>query len=80
MTSEYWAQCYAANKETPYPITYAGIDLTDPDTDGDGIRDGADDQDHDDIPNVMELSRYDASGGFTRLASGQGHLRRVPAV
>ena len=64
MTSEYWAQCYAANKETPYPITYGGVDLTDPDTDGDGIRDGADDQDHDDLPNVMELSRYDASGGF----------------
>ena len=26
------------------------------------MRDGADDQDHDDIPNVMELSRNAASG------------------
>ena len=31
-------------------------------SDGDGVRDGADDQDHDDIPNVMELSRIAASG------------------
>ena len=36
--------------------------MADPDTDGDGVRDGADDQDHDDIPNVMELSRIAASG------------------
>jgi hypothetical protein len=36
--------------------------VADPDTDGDGVRDGADDQDHDDIPNLMELSRNMASG------------------
>ena len=35
--------------------------LADADTDGDGVLDGADDQDHDDIPNMMELSRYAAS-------------------
>ena len=35
-------------------IAYAGTDPTDADTDGDGVRDGADDQDHDDIPNIME--------------------------
>lgn len=43
--------------ETPYPITYAGTSPVDPDSDGDGIRDGADDQDHDDVPNYHELSR-----------------------
>ncbi len=32
------------------------------DTDGDGVRDGADDQDHDDIPNIAEMSRNAASG------------------
>lgn len=63
MTQDYWNKCYAPIDEKPYLITYSGTDLTDPDTDGDGIRDGADDQDHDDIPNVMELSRYAASGG-----------------
>lgn len=56
----WWSSCYAAEK--PYYITYSDTDLADPDTDGDGVRDGADDQDHDDLPNVMELSRIDASG------------------
>lgn len=75
MTSEYWAACYA--HEQPFPITYAGTYATDPDSDGDTVRDGADDQDHDDIPNLMELSRLAASGlwdaepGFTcKLAEG----------
>ena len=54
--------CYAIEK--PYYIDYQGTDLADGDTDGDGVRDGADDQDHDDIPNLMELSRFDASGGL----------------
>jgi hypothetical protein len=72
MTSGYWVECYKETKETPYPITYAGTDLTDADTDGDGVRDGADDQDHDDIPNVMELSRYAASGGFVDWHARKG--------
>ena len=41
----------------PFHVEYAGTDLVDADTDGDGVRDGADDQDHDDVPNLMELSR-----------------------
>jgi hypothetical protein len=60
MTPQYWMGCY--KKEKPFPITYAGTDLVDPDSDGDGVRDGADDQDHDDIPNLMELSRNAATG------------------
>jgi hypothetical protein len=48
--------------ETPYPLQYAATKLDDPDSDGDGVRDGADDQDHDDIPNIMECSRLLASG------------------
>jgi hypothetical protein len=55
----YWSSCYAL--EGAFPIQYAGTDVSDPDSDGDGIRDGADDQDHDDVPNLMELSRMDAS-------------------
>jgi hypothetical protein len=62
MTAEYWKACYASVKEVPYPVTYADTDLVDRDTDNDGVIDGADDQDHDDIPNVMELSRNMASG------------------
>jgi hypothetical protein len=56
---DWWASCYP--QETPYYLTYGDTDIADPDTDGDGIRDGADDQDHDDFPNVMELSRIAAS-------------------
>ena len=48
--------------EKPYYVGYPGTNLADGDTDGDGVRDGADDDDHDDIPNLMELSRNDASG------------------
>ncbi|CAA9463910.1 MAG: hypothetical protein AVDCRST_MAG38-481 [uncultured Solirubrobacteraceae bacterium] len=55
----YWTGCYTL--EAPYPVSYGGTDVTNPDTDGDSIRDGADDQDHDDIPNLMELSRMAAS-------------------
>jgi hypothetical protein len=60
MLPSYWSGCYA--KETPYTVSYAGTSPVDADTDGDGVRDGADDQDHDDIPNVAELSRNAASG------------------
>jgi hypothetical protein len=56
---DWWASCYS--QERPYYITYDDTDIADPDTDGDGVRDGADDQDHDDVPNVMELSRIAAS-------------------
>ena len=56
----YWSGCYSG--ETAYPIAYSGTSHVDADSDGDGIRDGADDQDNDDIPNVMEMSRNAASG------------------
>jgi hypothetical protein len=62
MLPGYWTSCYEA--EAPFHIDYGATDLIDPDTDGDGVRDGADDQDHDDIPNAMELSRMDAARGF----------------
>jgi hypothetical protein len=59
-TPEYWKGCYS--EEGVYPVQYAGTSMVDADTDGDGILDGADDQDHDDVPNIMELSRNMASG------------------
>jgi hypothetical protein len=55
----WWDKVY--DKETPYYLDLAGTRLDDPDSDGDGIRDGADDQDHDDVPNLMECSRQDAT-------------------
>ncbi len=60
MTSAYWGARY--NRETPFRFTYAGTDPVDVDSDGDGVRDGADDQDHDDFPNINELSRQKVTG------------------
>ena len=59
MTPAYWQGCYSM--EVPFHVAYAGTSMVDPDTDGDGILDGADDQDHDDVPNLEELSRFAAS-------------------
>jgi hypothetical protein len=59
MRPEYWSACYGL--EGTFPITYAGTQANDGDSDGDGILDGADDQDHDDVPNLLELSRMAAS-------------------
>jgi hypothetical protein len=59
MRADYWSACYTV--EGAFPIEYAGTKADDADSDGDGVRDGADDQDHDDVPNLMELSRMRAS-------------------
>ncbi|HEX8105264.1 MAG TPA: hypothetical protein VF533_21775 [Solirubrobacteraceae bacterium] len=60
MDASWWKARY--ENERPYAIVYSPTDVADADTDGDGIRDGADDQDFDDIPNLMELSREKATG------------------
>jgi hypothetical protein len=60
-TRGYWNGLY--DKETPYYLAYGALRLDDADSDGDGIRDGADDQDHDDVPNIMECSRSLALSG-----------------
>ena len=65
----WWNTCYAG--EIRFSVTYSGTDFVDSDTDGDGIRDGADDQDHDDVPNVMELSRNMASGENDQKPGGK---------
>ena len=62
----YWTGRYKG--ETKYYLSYQGTALDDADTDGDGIRDGADDQDHDDVPNMMECSRSLALGGIAEDA------------
>jgi hypothetical protein len=62
----YWTACYSM--EGPYPIEYAGTRVDDADSDGDTVLDGADDQDHDDVPNIMEVSRMRASHADDREA------------
>ena len=65
MSPGFWKACYA--ERGPYPISYAGTKAYDGDTDGDGVLDGADDQDFDDVPNIMELSR---AAGRQHAAAG----------
>jgi hypothetical protein len=60
MTAALWKGCY--QRETSFPILYSGTSMVDADSDGDDILDGADDQDFDDVPNIMEISRSMASG------------------
>jgi hypothetical protein len=80
-TSGFWNTCYT--NETPFHIPYGGTSAVDADSDGDGVRDGADDQDHDDYPNLWELSRIVASGvnqssGFEcKLAPAPGPARTM---
>jgi hypothetical protein len=68
MTAKWWDNAYSGQggrpKETHYPdvmsagpLTWVETSATDPDTDGDGINDGADDQDYDGLSNTFEISR-----------------------
>jgi hypothetical protein len=72
MQPDWWANCYP---EGTYYVKYVGTSLTDPDSDGDGVLDGADDVDHDDLPNVMELSRIAAYNDFGQYPSEDGDDR-----
>jgi hypothetical protein len=51
----WWSVIY--EQEKPYGVTFAGTDWLDPDTDGDGLIDGLDDQDHDGYNNITETLR-----------------------
>jgi hypothetical protein len=61
MQPAWWVAVYDGTngpKETPYyGPQMPGPSMIDPDTDGDGIKDGADDQDHDGYPNWFEVRR-----------------------
>jgi len=63
MRIDWWAAMYNGTngpKETPYPDVarrFAETSFVDPDSDGDGILDGNDDQDHDGYPNWFEVRR-----------------------
>jgi hypothetical protein len=57
-SQDWWTSVYTAEK--PYSIRlFSNLDATNPDSDGDGVPDGADDQDNDGWTNFteMELSR-----------------------
>ncbi len=60
-TQRYWDAWDGKQKPPEHPYTlrpFGVLNWLDADTDGDGIVDGADDQDNDGISNMAELSRY----------------------
>jgi hypothetical protein len=61
MNQQWWVQAFDGTngpKETKYyGPDFLDTSMIDPDTDGDGIKDGADDQDHDGYPNWFEMER-----------------------
>ena len=61
MTPAWWERVYK-NGEKPFSIKFAGTKHTDWDSDGDGVVDGADDNDFDDVPNVREIRRQVVAG------------------
>lgn len=62
---DWWSKVDAYKNEAPYTIAkFAELSATDPDTDGDGILDGADDQDHDGWTNVQEMQYPWRNNGY----------------
>jgi hypothetical protein len=63
MVRTWWEEQYDGTndvQEKPYPVSYEGTDMVDRDSDGDGVHDGLDDQDHDGLTNQWEVARpYD---------------------
>jgi hypothetical protein len=62
MLSDWWDQMfdgtnYPSPKETRYPVSFPGVSIFDPDSDGDGLNDGGDDQDRDGLSNSFEVAR-----------------------
>jgi hypothetical protein len=60
MRAQWWIDAFGADpfKESPYPgPAYLETSFVDADTDGDGVKDGADDQDHDGFSNAVEVHR-----------------------
>lgn len=78
LTAGWWVACYPDEGE--YPIPYAGTKAYDADSDGDGVLDGADDQDFDGIPNIMELSRNMAGNVAPNATCGNTGLYAPPPV
>jgi hypothetical protein len=63
MTAGWWAGMFQDEKPfagAPGAQAMSELSATDPDTDGDGLPDGADDQDQDGMSNLQELDRHTA--------------------
>jgi len=59
LNAGWWSANYAT--EQPYWVVYRGTDFANRDSDGDGVADGADDQDFDGFTNIQETRRLTSS-------------------
>ena len=60
MTADWWKIKYDGTNdvlETPHTVTFGPVSMLDPDSDGDGLVDGADDTDFDGLTNAFEVER-----------------------
>lgn len=78
MTVDWWLKTYKNEKPYPGPA-YVQPNFVDPDTDGDGLKDGLDDQDHDGYTNAFEIARpFDWETTYVSTAhAGSNPLARV---
>ena len=70
MTPGWWGSIFQG--ETPFygvpgNQVMSGVSAVDPDSNGNGVPDGADDQDHDGYTNLQELDRHQATFGSANL-------------
>jgi hypothetical protein len=80
MLQDWWDKMYDGSnfpsaKETRYPLEYPGVSIFHPDSDGDTIKDGADDQDHDGLSNMFEVAR---PGNWDGTWTWRGYLGSYP--
>jgi hypothetical protein len=85
MIAQWWNDTYADDpKETAYPVEFPRTSIFDPDSDGDTVLDGADDQDHDGLSNAFEVARpanwlttYISVGPLPNVHAGTNPWARV---
>jgi IPT/TIG domain-containing protein/thrombospondin type 3 repeat protein len=65
----WWLKDAVSKDDGTYYLPYSGTDWLNPDTDGDGLNDGADDQDHDGYTNIEEDYGLYVGGRFMAYAA-----------
>lgn len=76
---DWWTKDPISKNDGTYYISYTGTNWLNPDTDGDGLPDGSDDQDHDGYTNIEEDYGAYVAGPFMATATGLGHDINVHA-
>jgi len=76
---DWWLQDAISKNDGTYYIPYVGTNWLDRDSDGDGLPDGADDQDHDGYTNIEEEYGLYIAGPFMSWASANNSVVNVHA-